>query len=382
MNILVVPPNDLLRHPIPNRLFHLFSRLADRHTVNLLAYPGHPLAKQSKMRDASIREITFKPIPSRNLSLYYFLNYGMMHSSLERFIDEMDIVVHANILPSRIVTSMCSKKSIPSIYDYVDHFPESAASYYKSSLMNHLVIAFVTKITKENFSRSTAGVTPTHGLKAILEKLNDTKPIFVIPNGFDESKFKPYPRQQARDRLGLSSKDRLVLFFGSWDTWFDQEAMLRLTRTTSCKLVVTGTSHSSNARRSLDSLRARTKNLIFLGNISDDLVPIVVNSCDLVFAPYRMMTKNLAVPVKILESLGCAVPVVTTAIPEFRRWFGDLLLYYRSEGEAEDAIRKAFANNDELKSQIASHREQLVNQFSWSNLANDYEAKLKQITNH
>jgi len=40
MRLLLIPPNDLLRHPIPNRMFHIAKRLAKRHEIypQVMAY--------------------------------------------------------------------------------------------------------------------------------------------------------------------------------------------------------------------------------------------------------------------------------------------------------------------------------------------------------
>jgi len=33
ITLVLIPPNDLLRHPISNRLFHIAKRLAKRHEI-------------------------------------------------------------------------------------------------------------------------------------------------------------------------------------------------------------------------------------------------------------------------------------------------------------------------------------------------------------
>jgi len=48
MKVLIVPPNDLLRHPIPNRLYHIAKRLAEKYGIFLLSYINHPLAGNVK----------------------------------------------------------------------------------------------------------------------------------------------------------------------------------------------------------------------------------------------------------------------------------------------------------------------------------------------
>ena len=44
MKILLIPPNDLLRHPVPNRMYHIAKRLARNYDIYLLFYTKHLLA--------------------------------------------------------------------------------------------------------------------------------------------------------------------------------------------------------------------------------------------------------------------------------------------------------------------------------------------------
>jgi hypothetical protein len=43
MRIFIIPPNDLLRHPIPNCMYYIAKRLANNHEIFILSYTNHPL---------------------------------------------------------------------------------------------------------------------------------------------------------------------------------------------------------------------------------------------------------------------------------------------------------------------------------------------------
>jgi len=75
MRILLIPPNDLLRHPIPNRVFHLTKRLAKRHEIFLLSYTKHPLTGDTPRRSFNGFEVQLgNVVKVRNLGLYYMVN--------------------------------------------------------------------------------------------------------------------------------------------------------------------------------------------------------------------------------------------------------------------------------------------------------------------
>jgi len=93
MKILLVPPNDLLRHPIPNRMYHIAKRLARKYDIVLLSYTGHPLAGEVKRTLKAVEVPVHKAIHVENLGLYYILNASQIYITLKNIISREGINV-------------------------------------------------------------------------------------------------------------------------------------------------------------------------------------------------------------------------------------------------------------------------------------------------
>ena len=221
MKLLLIPPNDLLRHPIPNRMFHIAKRLAKKHEIILLSYTKHPLASDEVRRAFAGLEISpGRPVPAKNLGLYYVMNAAQIHGAVKNVLENgVDAVIHANILPSLIATQLAKKLKIPAIYDYLDYFPESASAYYTKG--KWIVERGVWVITTRALRNSDVVIVPSYGIKAAIRKVIPHIPVYVIPNGVDAEVFKPIDQKTARKMLNLDTEYHLVLLQGSIDVWID-----------------------------------------------------------------------------------------------------------------------------------------------------------------
>src|SRR5487761_1558731 len=129
LNILVVPPNNLLRHPIPNRIYHISKRLACHHNIFLVSYSHYPLAEAEPVRALKCDEIKIEPIiRTESVGSYYLASAPHLYRELSNVLrrNAIDVIFHANIIPSYIASRAGKRSQIPLLYDYVDHFPESA----------------------------------------------------------------------------------------------------------------------------------------------------------------------------------------------------------------------------------------------------------------
>jgi glycosyltransferase involved in cell wall biosynthesis len=56
------------------------------------------------------------------------------------------------------------------------------------------------------------------------------------------------------------------------------------------------------------------KNSIYLGYLSDDLIPVLLNCMDVLLIPNQLTQfGNFSYPVKLYEAMACQIPVVATA---------------------------------------------------------------------
>jgi glycosyltransferase involved in cell wall biosynthesis len=133
----------------------------------------------------------------------------------------------------------------------------------------------------------------------------------VVPNGVDTKTFHPDAETRASMRagLGISANERLLFFFGRLDYAPNAQAVRVLTRDImpalgpEYRLAVAG-------RGAAPVLQHDTEARIrFLGPV--DPLPAYINAADAVVAPIRSGSGSR---LKVLESLACGTPVVTTSV--------------------------------------------------------------------
>ncbi len=112
----------------------------------------------------------------------------------------------------------------------------------------------------------------------------DTRRVAVLPVGIDPSRFRPIPRAQARERLGLAPDEPCLLF--------PHDPARPLKRFDRAQEAAAGT------------------RLLTMGNVAPDEVPYWINAANAVLVPSQDEGFGLAV----IEALACGVPVLGTPV--------------------------------------------------------------------
>lgn len=381
MNVLIVPPNDLINNVLPNRLYHLARNWAQRHTLYLLRYPYYPTSIGVE-RPLKRIDIVPEAKPSSNPGTYYVKNAKAIYEALKKVLkkESIDVVIHANILPSLFVVRLAKKLKIMTVFDYLDHYPESASAYYKNKQMKSLIHTIVSTIIKHNLRYSDDIVTVSHALKQIIEKYAK-KTVHLIPNGVDTQYFKPLPKDFARRKLALEFYEPILLYYGSITEWIDYNALLEVTAKLKSKypnilLMLVGKIYKKSEelwlRQKIKQLDIE-KNVVIHPPQPQERIPLYISASDIVIAPYRNLTKNFVTPVKIPESLACERPVVVSDVPELRLWFRDYLEYYRTIEELVEKVLSILKMYDLFMEKLRIARKFVGENFNWKKLAQKYE---------
>lgn len=372
--ILIVPPNDILRHPIPNRIYHIAKHLSKDYEIILFSYPNHPLAN-GIFRKLSAKEITYKTIHTKDLSMYYVANVPSMLSVMEQVIRKVDVIMHANVLPSVVAAKIAKKYGKTVIYDYLDFFPQSASAYYRGSIKS-FVEKGVMLITLEAIKDSTAIVTPSFGLASFLS-LCTKKPIHILPNGVDPDLFKPMSTDNARKFIGIEHDGPILLLHGSIDVWLDVEPILyAVKKIKDLKLLIIGYSHSKYYYSLLEYLirKLNIQNRVYKYPPQPyEKIPFFINASNVVVAPFTREIKNYATPLKIMESLACARPVITTDISEFKLWFKEGLFYYKTSQDVYEHLNELIRRFYNIYNQLLNYSKLIRSKYSWKNIAEMYK---------
>ena len=228
MRILLVPSNDWLCHPLSSRLHFIFERLARNNQVHVINFRISGFrGKQLRSTKTYLHNATL--IPAKDLSSFYVLNAPYHYELMRKIINgnNIDVVVTANILASSVACVVSRRSSKPIVYDYLDHFPDSASLYYKNLGVKAVVKNVVEFLVRKNFGYADKVVVPSRSLERILKTEYNVNPsrLSLIPNGVDLDRFKPRSRIDALKRIKrLELKDYLLLVFvGSLESRFDLE---------------------------------------------------------------------------------------------------------------------------------------------------------------
>lgn len=372
--ILIVPPNDLLRHPIPNRIYHIAKHLSKDYSIVLFSYPNHPL-RNGVLRKLNAKEIIYKAIRTKDLGIYYIINAPNMLSIMNQLIKEVDVVIHANVIPSLLVTRSAKRYGKVAIYDYLDHFPQSASAYYRG-LTRNIVERSILFLVLEAIRNSTTIVTPSFGFASFIRQYTN-RPVHIIPNGVEPDLFKPMDMNLARKNIGVDYDGPILLLYGSIDVWLDMEPILYIVkRNKDIRLLIVGYTHAKYYYRFMEVLIKKYDigdRVFKYPSQSYEKIPLFINASNIIIAPYAYQVKNFTTPLKIIESLACARPVITNNIPEFRLWFKEGVFYYKSYQDIYELLNKLIKESDIIQYKLFNYAEMIRSRYSWKNIAEAYK---------
>ncbi len=335
MKILVIPPTDWVKAPVPNRLNFLFDHLAGTHDVFVLHY------QLNKFRNIPEMATRCPLIPTgkfrfNSLSLTYLLNAPFYFLTIRNLVRQhsIDCIVSANIVPSVAAAFM----RVPVVFDYHDHLEESAAIYYWNSPLKAFVQNVVHIITRYNLRHADTVVTVSEEFREYLTS-QGLADIHVIPNGVSSDLLKAVPAEEAKNRLGL---DGFVLgYVGSLEYWVDLETVIEVLPDLDCTLLLVGpdnvTKYASMIRR-LAAERGVEDTLVFSDTVPYADLGLYISAMDVCLNPLKHMKKNdLTIGGKIFNYLSCQKPVLSSRMTALEHFFGDTLFYY---DDAESLLRQ------------------------------------------
>ena len=166
-------------------------------------------------------------------------------------------------------------------------------------------------------NRASAVVSVSTYLRDLLVDLG-VKPsrLSVIYNGVNRQKFRPLDRMACRQKLGLPSTKKIILYVGNLK---DDKGVVDLLRAFAAfddvgsnhiELVYAGEGESRAELERFSKEREISTAVRFLGKVSHDSLPEWINAADVLCLP----SHHEGVPNVLLEAASCGTPCVATTV--------------------------------------------------------------------
>lgn len=372
MKILVIPTTDWTQHPVPNRLNHIFDRIADMgHEVNVLHF-HYEKYERNVPRPTKCNPIYAGTATGDNISRFY-MKYAGIHRGMIRTIvkdKKIDVVLSANIIPSRAAVGC----GAPIVYDYLDVMDEAAAAYL-TGIQKVIGKIAINRIMKGILHNADQIITVSPGLVGYLKTKYGIphEHIPVIPNGVDLELFKPGDKQLARAVFYLNNNDPVIGYVGSVENWVDLETPIRAIKFQKANLVIIGPSLHTDERNRLMKIAEPYKDrVLFIGATPYDILPQYIAGFDVGINPLKPSAHNIySAGGKIFNYMACGVPVVSTECDP-GSMVKQHMRIYSSPDEYVGAVSCAMTTSEKEKEEARD----VMKYYDWNVLAKKYEEVL------
>ncbi len=193
----------------------------------------------------------------------------------------------------------------------------------------------------------------------------------VIYNGADEDKFRPFDAGQARKACGLAEGPAYIGTVGRLVGWKGLQVLLKamqmiLVECPDTKLLIIGDGEYRAELETLADKLGVRKNVSFVGRIEHDMLPVWINSMDMLVQP---SIGEEGFSVTIIEAMSCGKPVVATpsggTIEILQDGEVGFIVPKRDEKLLSERIVTLLKNKDLSVTMGAKARQRVIAEFTW-----------------
>ncbi len=253
--------------------------------------------------------------------------------------------------------------------EYVRSF-QGGSPTFRAKLAN-LIMWRLSRLEEESAKNATLIVTVSkYSSKKIVEFYDvDKTKIRIVPNGVDSQRFRPVKDcEEIKQRIGISNK-QCVLFVGRLIPrkglpFLVEAAKLIVKERGETTFVVVGNGPLKNHLISYLEKINLSGNFVFLGDVSDEVLPALYNCADVFALPSIQEGQGIA----LLEAQATAKPVVAFNVGGVREAMLDKetgLLVKPNSQELADALLKLLSDRFLREKMGNKGREFVSNSFSW-----------------
>ncbi len=194
---------------------------------------------------------------------------------------------------------------------------------------------------------------------AKIKQTDSNKPV-VIPHGVD---VEHYSHAESNNRFDEITKP-VIGFFGAISPWLDLDLLYEMAiRKQEWSLVFIGPCDTDVSRF------IKLENVHFVGKVPYEELPSYAVQFDVGIIPFLINDLTISVnPLKLLEYLACGIPVVSTDLPEVRK-FADHVYISLNVDDFIGFTEKALAENSVA---MAKKRREIALSYSWAAIAETF----------
>jgi glycosyltransferase involved in cell wall biosynthesis len=275
---------------------------------------------------------------------------------------------------------------IPTVFDIYDDMPERARiSPQVPRVLSYVGWRVALWALRNNMQLAERVTVITEALRGAYRWAEAKSQI--VPNGVDTELFTHKQGAEVRERLGLS--DEFVIgYVGLLREWIDFEPVFaalthlrkELLRT---KLLIVGEEGGLQAVKDLAARYELMDLVILAGTVPYTEVPEYISAMDACLIPIAHTADcQHAFPLKLLEYMACAKPVVSPLLAGVREVAGDRILYASDSYQLAEHIRRLH-NNEELGRRLGTEGRRFVEErYTWKLACNALEEALIDTARH
>jgi len=280
-------------------------------------------------------------------------------SKLQKIKNKFLMIYSTDYIPVNVLKPYLDSK-FRVIYEYVDGIDEKLCGKETAKLLrkrheliinnyNPYIIATATKLYND------------------VKKTNENSRVALITNGADYEHFEKCPLEIPEDIKNIKEKDSIIIgYYGALASWFDYELIKKLAKSNSeYEIVLIGLDYDKTLETS-DILKL--DNVHYLGKKEYEELPQYLHSFDICMIPFLINEITMSTsPVKAFEYMAAKKPIVTTNLPECKKYKS--ILIGKNHSDFIEKIKEATKKiNDKGYMAILAKE---AEENKWSNKFND-----------
>ncbi len=208
--------------------------------------------------------------------------------------------------------------------------------------------------------------------------------INIIPPGVDLARFRPMSQHQSKEHLGYG-EEKNILFVGRLEPLKGLEFLFRavasLENSNSIRLNVVGGGENSLEKARLQALATRmklNKSIRFIGNVTQEELPVHYNAADVCVLPSHYESFGLAA----LEAAACGRPVIASNVGGIPTIVLDSVTGYLVPSRQADAMAERLCtllNDDVLRSHMGAAARIHAETLGWDRSADSLLALYREL---